>query len=392
MLNVTRLAAGQQLPTGLYDQDGVLLLAAGTVVTKEFLRLLRRWRIRYVQTWKTPPPINTPAVDETAIIRLETEMLRPDFTRLDVRPLDPARRPRVPIEELNKRAERGCERHAAATGDMAEFCRQLEQGDKVSDRELYRIAGDFADMVALDMDLLPTVLSLRSSPDDYLYQHCINVAALSMVMATQLGLRRERVLEVGLGGMLHDIGMLRIPLTIRRAPRILTAEEWKVIEKHPAYTLDYLSTIAGLPRDVRFLGFQVHERIDRSGYPRGRNEGAIHAYAKIVAVADVYVAMTSERPYRPAHTPYEAIKTILYDCGAGRYESSVVRALLDCISLFPTGSYIELEDGRPAKVLRANPSQHTRPVIQIVSEDRQTLHGIYDMSEATHLKIARPLE
>lgn len=391
VLNVTRLNVGQQLDAGLYDQDGVLLLAAGTVVTQDFIRLLRRWKIRYVQTWKTPPPIKAPEVDESAITRLESEMLRPDFTRLDVRPLDPARRPRVTLEELNRRAARGCERHAAATGDMAAFCEQLEQGGKVSDRDLHRIARDFADMVAIDMDLLPTILSLRTAPDDYLYQHCVNVAALSMVVATQLGLRRERVLEVGLGGMLQDVGMLRVPLAIRRAPRPLTEQELKVVEMHPAYTLEYLATIAGLPRDVRFLGYQVHERIDQSGYPRGRTEKSIHAYAKIVSVADVYVAMTSERPYRPAHTPYEAVKTILYECGAGRYESTVVRALLDCVSLFPTGSFVELEDGRYAKVLRANPNQHTRPVIQIVSSDRETLHGVFDMSEATHLKIAKPL-
>ncbi|MCB9852907.1 MAG: HD-GYP domain-containing protein [Phycisphaerales bacterium] len=391
VLNVTRLGVGQQLDTGLYDQDGVLLLAAGTVVTQDFLRLLRRWKIRYVQTWKTPPPIKTHVVDEATITRLESEMLRPDFTRLNVKPLDPARRPRVTLEELNKRAARGAERHASATGDMAEFCEQLEKGGKVSDRDLYRIARDFADMVAVDMDLLPTVLSLRSSPDDYLYQHCVNVAALSMVMATQLGLRRERVLEVGLGGMLQDVGMLRVPLAIRRAPRPLTPEEIKVIEKHPAYTLEYLANIGGLPRDVRFLGFQVHERIDQSGYPRGRAEKTIHAYAKIVSVADVYVAMTSPRPYRAAHSPYEAIKTILYECGAGRYESTVVRALLDCISLFPTGSFVELEDGRYAKVLRANPSQHTRPVIQVVSEDLATEYGVFDMSQAIELKIAKPL-
>jgi len=391
VLNVTRLNVGQQLETGLYDQDGVLLLAAGTLVTQDFLRLLRRWRIRYVQTWKTPPPIKTHVVDEATITRLETEMLRPDFTRLNVKPLDPARRPRVTLEELNRRAAKGCERHASATGDMAEFCEQLEKGGKVSDRELYRIARDFADMVAVDMDLLPTILSLRSSPDDYLYQHCVNVAALSMVMATQLGLRRERVLEVGLGGMLQDVGMLRVPLAIRRAPRSLTEEEVKVIERHPAYTLEYLSGIAGLPRDVQFLGYQVHERSDQSGYPRGRAEKAIHAYAKIVAVADVYVAMTSHRPYRPAHSPYEAIKTILYDCGAGRFESGVVRALLDCVSLFPTGSFVELEDGRYAKVLRANPAHHTRPVIQIVSEDLQTPFGVYDMSETADLKIIKPL-
>ncbi len=392
MLNVARLTVGQHLATGLYDQDGVLLLAAGTVVTRDFLRLLRRWQIRYVQTWDTPPPIKTLEVDESTIVRLESEMLRPDFTRLDVRPLDPARRPRVTLEELNRRAKRGSERHAAATDDMTGFCEELEKGGKVSDRELHRIARDFADMVAIDMDLLPTILSLRSAPDEYLYQHCVNVAALSMVIATQLGMRRERVLEVGLGAMLQDIGMLRVPLAIRRAPRPLTDDEMEVVRKHPAYTVDYLSNIAGLPRDVIFLGFQVHERIDKTGYPRGRADQSIHAYAKIVSVADVYVAMTSNRPYRSAHTPYEAIKTILYDCGAGRHESVVVRALLDCISLFPTGSFVELEDGRSAKVIRANPNQHTKPVIQIVSQDRETAHGVHDLMCTTQLRIVKSLE
>jgi HD-GYP domain-containing protein (c-di-GMP phosphodiesterase class II) len=259
----------------------------------------------------------------------------------------------------------------------------------VSDRELFRIARDFAEMVAVDLDLLPTILSLRSTPDDFLYQHCVSVSSLSMVIATQLGFRHERVLEIGLAGMLQDVGMLRVPVSIRLAPRALTESEREIIHRHPAYTVDYLDAIPSLPRDVRFVGYQVHERVDQTGYPRKRGGSTIHAYAKIIAVADVYIAMTSPRPYRPAHMPYEAATAILHDCGQGRFDNRIVRALLDCISLFPTGSYLELDDGRQAKVVRANPNRHTRPVVGILQSDGTMTGELIDLAVTTGIQVAR---
>ncbi len=390
-VNVATLRVGQRLVRGIYDDDGVLLLAAGITVTSDFLQLLRNRKIRYVQTFEAPPPIRSDEVDEKAIDRLERELLTPENATVKTRPLDAAHRPRLPFHELQDRAERGQQRHETAVGEIGEFCKRLESDGRVLDRDLYRIVSDFADMVSLDLDLIPTILSLRSSPDEYLFQHCVNVAAMSMNIAAQLGLRRERIVEVGLGGLLHDVGMMRVPLSIRLAERPLTEPEMNAVRRHPAYTLDYLQGIPSLPREVRFLGFQVHERADGSGYPRARNNQRIHAYAKIVSIADAYVAMTSERPYRAKLTPYEAAKTILYDCAAGRYESDFVRAFLDSIALFPVGSYVQLDDGRRAKVVRANPDFHTRPVIKPLNGNTNSPDGTIDLATTPDIKITRTL-
>lgn len=391
VLNIARLSTGVQLEHSLYDDDGVLLLASGTTITAEFLRLLRKRQIRYVQAWDKPPPIRVHEVDRATIERVEAELTRPECARLDGRPLDASRRPRVSFEELARRTKKGKVRHDVATADMTSFCKALESEERVSDRELFRIARDFADMVAVDLDLLPTIISLRSTPDDFLYQHCVSVSALSMVIAAQLGFRHERVMEIGLAAMLQDVGMLRVPVSIRLAPRTLSESELEIIHLHPAYTVDYLESIPSLPRDVRYVGYQVHERVDQTGYPGKRGGSTIHIYAKIIAVADVYIAMTSPRPYRAAHTPYEAATTILQDCGLGHFDNRVVRALLDGISLFPTGSYLELDDGRQAKVVRANPNRHTRPVVNILRGDGSASEEMLDLAASVDVRVSKTL-
>ncbi len=392
VMNIARLTAGATVAHSLYDEDGVLLIAGGAMITEEFVQMLRTRRIRYVQAWHTPPPIRAPDVDDAVIARVESDLTRPQCARIDTHIIDLAHRPRVSFDELSRRADRGRARHEAATGEMESFCKSLSSGGRVSDREIFRIAQEFAEMVAVDLDLLPTILSLRATPEDYLFQHCVNASALSMVIATQLGYRRERVMEIGLAALLQDVGMLRVPTSIRLAPRDLSDPERAIIERHPAYTLEILAALPSLPRDVRAIGFHVHERVDHSGYPRRRGGSTIHGYAKIVAVADVYVAMTSPRPHRPALAPYEAIKTILYECSQGRYDNRVVRALLDCVSLFPTGSLVELNDGRRAQVVRANPDRHTRPVVQALASQESSSGELIDLASELDVKIVQAVK
>jgi HD-GYP domain-containing protein (c-di-GMP phosphodiesterase class II) len=152
-----------------------------------------------------------------------------------------------------------------------------------------------------------------------------------------------------------------------------------------------MAKIPSLPTEVRLVGYQVHERFDKSGYPRNRAGLSIHPYARIVAIADAYTAMTCPRPYRPALMPFEAARQILDECSAKKFDSIYVRAFLDCLSLFPIGSYVELDDGHRARVIRANPGRHTEPLVEI-KDNEWSPATIVDLSKQTHLKIIRPLE
>ena len=138
-----------------------------------------------------------------------------------------------------------------------------------------------------------------------------------------------------------------------------------------------------------FIGYQVHERTNGSGYPRRRSAMTIHRFAKIVAIADVFSAMTRPRPYRPAILPHEAVKQILVDGSHNKLDRTLLRAFLDCVSAFPIGSVVELNNGLKGNVLRATPGLHTRPVIEELDVQERQTGNIIDLSDETHLTVIR---
>jgi HD-GYP domain-containing protein (c-di-GMP phosphodiesterase class II) len=199
-------------------------------------------------------------------------------------------------------------------------------------------------------------------------------------MAAQLGMGRDQLLEVGLGALLQDSGMLRVPEEIRLAARPLTDEEWFEVRCHPLYTLEHLEQIRGLPRTVACIAYQLHERVDGRGYPRERSGLFVHPYAKIAGIADAYAAMIRPRPHRPPISPYLAAKTVLIEGSSNKFDRTMVRAFLDAVSLFPVGSRVELDDGSKATTMRANPGQHTRPVVELMDDSCRPTGRIMDLS------------
>ena len=376
--SVDSLRSGMRLASDIYDRKGVLLLTAGTTITPEFMDLLRNRMIRFVRIDEDSASSVAGPPQGAASESVRTEHAR--ATGSTGRRLSRA--------EFRKLVMQGLARHEAARDDIAAAFGDLRDGGMVSEREITRFVGEFADMVALDADLVPTILSLQSAPDEYLYHHSVNVAVLSIALGAQLGLPRDSMTVLGLGALLHDVGMLHVPDSIRLAPRPLTPDEWVIVRRHPNYTRDYLERIPGLSRGARLVCCQVHERCDRRGYPAGLSGMTIHPHAKIAAVADAYAAMTCRRPYRHALPPYDAARAILQGCSAGRFDTNAVRALLDSLSLFPIGSTVRLDDGTPARVVRANPGLHTRPIVEALNSDDRFI----DLSKETDRSIVHVAE
>lgn len=393
--------AGLRLPQDICDDAGVLLLAAGTRVTRRFLQLLRERNIKRVCLRRAEP--QPPVTDAEELAQAEAgEELHTRFTReLDEqlaeelqRPIvlnsvQPWRRPRLSIEDLKGRAVKGVKTHEITSAVVNDLCADLRAGRPVSADQLHQAVAQFVELAAVDFDLLPLIVSLQQSKDEYLYDHCVSVALLSMALASQLGLERRMVAEVGLSGVLQDIGMLRVPESIRLAARPLTDAEWAEIHRHPIYAVEMLAEVPRLSVSVKMVAYQVHERIDGHGYPRCRSVRQIHKYAQIVALADAYTAMTHPRPYRAPLSPYLAAKTILLDGTVNRYDRLLVRAFLDTVSLFPIGSQVILSDGSTARVLRANPGLHTRPVVEEVTADGCPTGHIVDLANGDTLRVVK---
>lgn len=387
------LYVGKTLAYPMFNRNGVLLLAAGMEVTHSFLGRLRQQGVYEVQI---PADTSVDRYQPTAgRIRAERELdnlvehLR--RTELTIGGHVLPRRD-VPLGQLREEAQRGHERFVRCVDDVAEIASDVLRGRSSTIVGASDVLTPFMEMTSTDSSLLPIIAQLRSSPGEYLYQHGLNVALLAMAAAARLGVRKEILLEIGLGALLQDVGMLRIEESIRLAPRALTPEERSYIREHPHYSLDMLNSIEGLGSVSLLICYQAHERNDGTGYPNRRPRKQIHPFARLVAAADVYTAIASHRPHRPAQSPYKAMETVLREASRNLLDAEVVRNFLNCLALFPIGSHVRLSTGETARVVRANPSAHTLPVVVLLDEDGRETNTEIDLAATDYAVVLQALD
>jgi HD-GYP domain-containing protein (c-di-GMP phosphodiesterase class II) len=240
----------------------------------------------------------------------------------------------------------------------------LMEGGRAQISVLRTMAAQLLQHSAEDVDLL-VCLSVIPGDENYLGRHSLHVAILSMAIGASLGYDDRTLEELGLGCLVHDSGMQRIRGADFLTTRILDRHELELIATHPLHTCEMLrEQLAGMSPIPQMVAYQMHERCNGSGYPRGCQAHQIHPLAKIAALADAYVALCSPRPHRPAMMPYYAVLTLLQELREGAFDVNAMRGLLKTISLFPIGSYLDLGDGMIGKVIRANPLQYDRPVVE----------------------------
>ena len=149
--------------------------------------------------------------------------------------------------------------------------------------------------------------------------------------------------------------------------------------------------IAGIRPLAANISFQVHERTDGSGYPRGRLSASIHPGARVVAIADAYAAMTRPRPYRAAHLPHHAMQELLRECRRNRFDKTALKAFLDIMSMYPVGSYVALNTGQVCQVIRANPGSPTKPVVAVLDTSGNMSDTTIDLQYTMEIGIERAI-
>lgn len=183
-----------------------------------------------------------------------------------------------------------------------------------------------------------------NNDSEYLVRHSVNVLILTASTVKAMGYSETQVVEAAIGGLLHDIGMLRIPANIINKPGKLSDNEYNIIKQHPVFGLEYANTVKGMPDNSKKIILQHHEKYDGRGYPFGIKGSRIYEIAMVTSIADVYDALTSHRPYKRAVTPQKAL-AVLYK-GMGReFDPSIVQLFTKNMGIFPVGSFVKLHCG-----------------------------------------------
>lgn len=258
---------------------------------------------------------------------------------------------------------------SSSVGDLVEIFKSFQDtSNRIKDpSRVVDMSRSFIEALIRDRELLLNSINLRTDPNlDYLVKHPVDVTVLSINTATALGYTPKQIMEIAFSAFLLDLGMFKVPKTIRQKPGKLTTSEYLEIQKHSSYSLDFLQKMRRLPSITPVVVYQVHERDDKSGYPKSRPGNLIHRYAKIISVADVYSALITNRPYRKALSPYRAMRAIVELGARKKLDSSVVRAFLQFVCLFPVGSWVKLNTGETGKVIAANENDYTKPVVRVL--------------------------
>ena len=205
------------------------------------------------------------------------------------------------------------------------------------------------------------------------YQHSLSVALHMVALGRHLGFPRAQLVEIGMVGLLSDIGNVKMPPALLERSEALTPEEFDTIKTHVQHSLDLLADSEAVPEEVRKGIAQHHERMDGSGYPVGLKGPEINIYGRIAGIADSFVALTARRPHADAITPHLALMT-LFESSQRAFHTPLVEQFVQSIGVFPVGSLIELSTGEVAVVLAHNRVRRLEPrVLLLMSPDKKLL-------------------
>ncbi len=370
------LSVGCQLQHPIYSVRGVLLVAKGSTFTRAIQRLLMKRKIEDVHIHQDDleaalrPPAdssNRPVLplDSELAERIDETISSGQFCCENTGP--PVRSSMVEHgqeaygPEARKRAiaER-CESSAKLNAMM----RQAASGGEVDGGEVMRLtAASLGSMIEDSENVLAVVCE---GDDKGMSEQALQTAMLAMAMGVEMGLDAENVRVLGTTGLVAEWGVMRMPEDIRGVKRQLTENERFEIQKVPTFTANMLQKTFGLPNLVLPLAYQIHEKLDGTGYPKGRDAAATHPFAKILHVADLYTGIVSPGPGRQSAMPYVAMEIVLREASVRSIDANAARGLLRALGLFPIGSYLALSDGSVARVLRRNGDRYTDPVVRLV--------------------------
>lgn len=323
---VHRLEVGAVIPFTLLDENDRILLFQGQPVTESFLRRLKQRSL------------------ETVVAEIVEE-----------------------VQEEAAQEDVSFETKVKTLSCLEDTMENLVQGRPVSLEPLEEhLAAILEEVRARDALVIPIVQLERH--DDYTFTHSLNVAIVALFIGRFMGLGGEELVRLGLGALLHDLGKLAVPREILRKPGALNEAEWRIVEQHPLTAKRLLDGQKSIEDLVKFVPLEHHERLDGSGYPLHLGPREIHLFARIVAVADVYEALTSDRPYRKALPLGEVVEYLMGNAGY-RLDEKVVRTFVAHLSPYQVGDVVRLSDGREAVVSRLNPVLPFRPYVQVRTPD-----------------------
>lgn len=343
-LPVKYLEEGMVLRRDVYSTESVIpLLRKNRILTRALIRSLYDY-----------------GVDEVAVVS--------DDDGLDEE--------EVIIPEYKPAIDEGLKQEALES--LEDIFQMVEKGEEYAPqviKHMDQVVNQLVVCLKEDQRALVNIISLKSY-DDYTYHHSLSVAVMSIAIGNSFGLNTQELNALGRAAMMHDIGKIMVPIEIINKPARLDDDEFAMVKNHSTEGYRYLKE-NGIGDEIMCrVVLCHHEKYNGSGYPLGLAGEQIPLHSRIISVADVYDALTSNRPYRTPLQPAEAVEYIMGDVEQS-FDFDVVRSFVRKLELYPLGSVVELSDGTVGAVV--DNVNTMRPVVKVLST-RDVLDLYWDRS------------
>ncbi|MFH5186992.1 HD-GYP domain-containing protein [Paenibacillus sp. TAB 01] len=332
IVSVSQLKPGERITENVQTRRGNLLLPKGRVITEKEIEVLKAFLISSVQVdSKTPEP---QVSKENAVVEETAAPVRsnPFYDEYDK------------MLSLLKRV------FTSVSGEIPQI---LEIRNQLESLLQY-----------IDQYQVLTFSPRSFQLEDYIYHNSIMVSLTSYCLAKWHGLPSKDWIPVALGGLLHDIGNARVDTHILFKPNKLTKEEAEEMRKHTIIGYNFLKNVKAISDGVKFTALQHHEREDGSGYPLGVKGENIHLYSKIIAIADMFHAMTTDRYHKKAESRYLVLDQ-LFNESFGKLDPALVQTFIQKVTQFHNGVLVKLNDNRIGEIVFSDRTHPTRPWVNV---------------------------
>jgi HD-GYP domain-containing protein (c-di-GMP phosphodiesterase class II) len=283
--------------------------------------------------------------------------------------------------------------HVNATAIAAQIIEDVRAGNKLSAERVQDAVGPIIESVLRNADAFFWVSSLLRR-DSYLYSHAVNCSAMAAALGRHMGFPEGVLVNLATGGLLLDVGKAELPDHVLNAPDQLSKEVFWAVKKHVESSLRIMAEAGIHNVDVRDMIRCHHERFDGSGYPDALIGTAIPLFGRMAAVIDSFDAMTSQRAYQSPTSRHQALQEIYRGHGT-LYQRDIVEQLLQCMSVYPTGSLVELSTGEVGIVVAQNQARRLRPRVMLLLDRNKQAYENYpvvDLLTYNDDKPAHPME
>ena len=260
--------------------------------------------------------------------------------------------------------------HKEAKRVTAELMKEARLGKMIDTDSAKDVVGSLVEQCVRSPEAFVNITRLKDF-DNYTFTHSVNVSVLAIAIGKRMGFSAQELNDIGFAGLLHDIGKMQVPEAILNKPSKLSDDEFDIMKKHASLGYEYLKKDRKINNDILQAVRYHHEKSDGTGYPDGLQEGQIPKFAKIISIADVYDAITSERVYHKGMMPNEAVKA-LFSWSGKHFNDSLVKFFISIMGIYPVGTLVVLNTNELAIIMEPNKNDPMRPKVLIIAEENMT--------------------